>query len=290
MSQRVLIAGCGDIGTRLGHLLVKDGHRVWGVRRNAEHLPGEFTPIAADLSQPLDTAVLPPELSTVYFTAAASERTDSAYQSAYVQGVENLIEALGNQPELKRFIFVSSTSVYAQRGGAWVDEESPTEPDHFTGKRMLEAESKVSASPWNSTCVRFGGIYGAGRERLLKTILSGSAKLKNPEGESTPFYTNRIHQDDCAGLLAHLLVCPDQPEILIGVDNNPAPYNTVLEWMAKECGATLSTEPHANPGRSNKRCMDVQLRELGYEFLYPSFRHGYRPLIAQSIKASSGTE
>ena len=290
MSQRILIAGCGDIGTRLGRLLIKEGHQVWGMRRNPTELPEEFSPIAADVSQPLDPSVLPPELSTVYYTAAASERTDAGYLSAYVHGVDNLISALEGQTKLKRFIFVSSTSVYAQRGGAWVDEDSPTEPDHFTGQRMLEAESRVSSSPWNSTCIRFGGIYGAGRERLLKSVLSGTAKLKDPEGGSTPFYTNRIHQDDCAGVLAHLLDCPNQPGLLNGVDSNPAPYNTVLEWMATECGTSLSTESHSNPGRSNKRCKDVQLRELGYELLYPSFRHGYRPLIAQSIKASSSTE
>ena len=290
MNKRILIAGCGDIGTRLGWLLVKMGHRVWGMRRNAEQLPDEFTPIAADLSQPLDPSVLPPELSTVYFTTAASERSDSGYQSAYVRGVENLIEALGTQPEMKRFIFVSSTSVYAQIGGVWVDEASPTEPSHFTGKRILEAETIVSQSPWSSSCVRFGGIYGPGRERLLKSVQSGNAKLKAPEGEDTPFYTNRIHQDDCAGILAHLLENTTLPAILLGVDNNPAPYNSVIEWMAKECGTPLSTEPHSNPGTTNKRCKDIQLKELGYELLYPSFRHGYQPLIDQSIKGSTPTE
>ena len=290
MSKKILIAGCGDIGSRLGTLLMKDGHQVWAIRRNTDKLPKGFQPIALDLANPIDASLLPNDLCAVYCTIAASEKTDAGYKSAYVDGVENLLAGLAGQTKLERLVFVSSTSVYGQRGGAWVDEESPTDPERFNGQRMLEAENKVSASPWTSTCVRFGGIYGAGRERLLQSVLSGTAKLKDPERGSTPFYTNRIHQDDCAGILACLLESSNPPGILIGVDNNPAPYNTVLSWMADQCGTPLSSEPHANPGSSNKRCKDVQLRELGYELLYPSFRHGYRPLIAQSKEATSNAE
>lgn len=281
MTHRILIAGCGDIGTRLGKLLQQKGHQVWALRRNIDVLPSSFNSIEADLSQPIHPSALPTNLNAVYYTAAASQRSDAGYHQAYVQGLKNLIAGLKPQTTIKRFIFTSSTSVYGQHDGNWIDESAPTTPIHFTGKRMLEAESHVHQSPWDSACVRFGGIYGPGRTYLLRQAAQGNAMLKPNAPGGIPYYTNRIHQDDCAGLLAHLLDSPILPKILNGVDDSPAPYNTVVEWMANQLNISVSTDPHPRPGQANKRLKNLKLHQLGYQLTYPTFRHGYQPMIDQ---------
>ena len=285
MNQRILIAGCGDIGSRLGQILAQNNHDVWALRRHTDLLPPEFHPIGSDLSKPIAAELLPKNLSAVYFTAAATERSDANYKQTYVNGVTHLISALRNQPQIRRFIFISSTSVYGEQDGHWVDEQAPTHPSHFTGKRMLEAENQVHLSPWESCCVRFGGIYGPGRSRLLERAYCGQAKLKDTQ--SAPYYTNRIHQDDCAGILAHLLDTPVLPPLVNGVDDTPAPYNTVMQWLANELGTTLTTESGSSSKSANKRCNNDKLKELGYSLLFPSFQDGYRPMIDSLLNESS---
>src|SRR5690606_24982960 len=101
---------------------------------------------------------------------------------------------------VRRVLFASSTAVYGQDDGSWVDETSPTEPRRFTGRCLLEAEALLAGSGLGFSNVRFAGIYGPGRGRLLSQVLDGSAVFG-----SEPHITNRIHRDDCAGFLQHLI-------------------------------------------------------------------------------------
>jgi nucleoside-diphosphate-sugar epimerase len=119
--MRVLIAGCGYLGSSLGSLLSSEGHTVFGLRRNVSALPPYIHPVRADLSAPLPPAALLPSLDVVY-AASPSDSSKEAYRDVYVKGPLNLLSALASQRGLPRFIFVSSTGVYAQRGGEWVDE------------------------------------------------------------------------------------------------------------------------------------------------------------------------
>ncbi len=280
MTQHVLIAGCGDIGGALGSTLALQGHIVWGLRRRVEALPKALRPLQADLSEPLPAELLSLPFDTVYYTAAATERSDAGYQRAYVDGVRHLIDALADNPSVKRLVFVSSTSVYAQTAGERVDEDSPTTPQHFSGQRMLEAEALIHQSPWESTCLRFGGIYGPERTRLARTVLEGSARLKSPAPNDVPFYTNRIHRDDCVAALAFLLQVPTLPSLLLGVDDAPAPFNEVITWMADTCGLPPPSVVAPSPSATNKRCDNQKLKALGFAFQYPSWREGYGPILA----------
>ena len=120
--MRVLIAGCGYVGSSLGSLLSSEGHSVFGLRRNASALPPDIHPIRAEFSAPLPPAALPPNLDVVVYAASPSGSSKEAYRDVYVNGPLNLLSALAPQRGLHRLIFVSSTEVYAQRGGEWVDE------------------------------------------------------------------------------------------------------------------------------------------------------------------------
>ncbi len=270
--MRVLIAGCGYVGARLAAELVAGGHRVWGLTRHATELPAGVQNVVADLS--VGSLALTTELDAVVFAVAAKAHDEATYRAIYVRGAENLLASLtqaGLAP--KRLIFTSSTAVYAQDDGSWVDEGSPTQPVDFTGRIMLEAERVFATAPYPHVVVRLGGIYGPGRMRLVEEVRSRRAQLQPGVGA----WTNRIHRDDCAGVLAHLLMLDQPDSCYIGVDCEPALRNVVLSWLASELGvAPLSAAAAASSRRpSNKRCSNARLLASGYRFRYPSFREGY---------------
>ena len=281
--MRILIAGCGDVGSHLGIRLEAAGHQVWGLRRDSSSLPNAIQGIDADLGSPNTLSVLPESLDLVYYTAAASgDRSEAGYRKAYVEGLRNVLNAcLSNGSKLKHVFFTSSTSVYGQVGGEDVTESSLTNPQGYSGTVMLEAEQFLAEYEVPGTSVRFGGIYGPGRTYLIRTVADGTARLKSSEEH----YTNRIHRDDCAGFLAYLCSLPAPAPLYLGVDDDPAPYNDVLRFIAAKLGQDVpevSDQPRHDTmrGRSNKRCRNELLRSTGYKLLFPDFREGYSQLIA----------
>ncbi len=161
--MRVLISGCGYVGTSLGLLLASEGCTVFGLRRNTSALPPTIHPINADFSTPLSPDALPETLDAVVHTASPGGSTGEPYKTAYVDGPRNLLSALAPQNALRRFVLVSSTGVYGQKDGEWVDEDSPTEPGSTSGRRLLEGESLVLGGPVPAVVLRLGSIYGPGR-------------------------------------------------------------------------------------------------------------------------------
>ena len=274
--MKILIAGCGYVGSALGMALAEDGHEVYGLRRSPGILPSGINPVAADLSRAIPPGDLPRALDFVFYTVSADGPNDEAYRRAYVDGPRNLLEALPADG-LRRFFFVSSTGVYAQSDGEWVDEDSPTEPDTFSGRRLLEGERTVLDGPFPATVLRLAGIYGPGRIRSL-----GRA-LEVPAEDGPPVYTNRIHRDDCAGALRHLMYLPGPTSLYVGVDHEPADRRTVAEWLAGRRGATPKEKPSGDSRRrTNKRCSNARLLASGYEFRYPTFREGFTALLEEA--------
>jgi nucleoside-diphosphate-sugar epimerase len=279
---RVLIAGCGYVGTALAERLAGEGHVVWGLRRHPEGLPAGVATLAVDLTDPEALEGLPGRLDFIFYTAAADGFTEEAYRAVYVDGLRHLLEALRNQKQQpRRIFFTSSTVVYAQFAGEWVDEASPATPVHFAGLRMVEAERLVLEGPFPATILRLGGIYGPGRAGLIERVRRGEVVC--PEGP--PVYTNRIHRDDCAGALGHLMQTPQTDAVYLGVDHEPAEEETVLRWLAAQLGVSpprthLSADVGLRRRRGNKRCRNAKLLASGYVFRYPTFREGYGALLS----------
>lgn len=277
---RILIAGCGYVGAALGSLLAGEGHAVWGLRRRTELLPSEISPVRANLAEPESLARLPDRLDFIFYTAAADQTTDEAYRMAYGGGMKNLIEVLQHQRQQpRRLFFTSSTAVYAQDQGEWVDEDSPTRPAHFSGKRLLEGESVLLSSPFPATVFRLAGIYGPGRTRLIEWVRRGEAAYR----EDRPVYTNRIHRDDCARALHHLMLLEKPETLYLGVDDEPAPKEEVLRWLAARLGVPVPKADPVAAGRTtgNKRCRNQRLLATGFLFRYPTFREGYTAILEE---------
>lgn len=267
--KRLLIAGCGDIGIRLAGILDRDAWRVSGLRRNTSALPDSIEPLCADLLDPDSLATVDTDWDGVIYQATPGQRDPEAYHRAYVQGLENLLARISTS----RLIFVSSTAVYGQDDGSEVNEYSTTAPAAFNGRILLEAEK--CALDAGGLAVRFSGIYGPGREYLINQVRGGKARCR----EHPPQWTNRIHADDCAGVLAHLLDLDTPDPIYCASDNLPVSRCDVMDWLADRLGV-VRPERENNPSPAQgKRVLNQRLRASGYDFHYPDFRAGYGALL-----------
>lgn len=285
MSKAVsaLIAGCGDVGGRLAVRLRDAGWQVYGMRRSVSELPEGILPVAGDLHQADCPDQWPQgELDYLVYSAAATEHDEPGYRRAYVDGLRHVLSwlrARGQRP--KRLLFVSSSGVYAQVDGGWVDEASPAEARSYSGRIMREAEQLALGGDVPATVVRLTGIYGPGREWLLKQVRMGYRVAVEP-----PLYGNRIHADDAAGLLAFLLQADQAGRTLddcyIGVDDEPAPLHEVVGWLRQQLGVEHWAEDSAVRRSGSKRCSNARARALGWSPQYPSFREGYAAVLRRN--------
>ncbi|RRW05518.1 NAD-dependent epimerase/dehydratase family protein [Stutzerimonas stutzeri] len=275
----VLIAGCGDVGSRLGLQLGRDGWRVYGLRRNAAELPVPILPVKGDLTDPTCPRCWPNGgVDYLVYAASATEHDEAGYRQAYVEGLRNVLRWLRqHEQQPRRLLFVSSTGVYAQRDGEWIDEDSPTEPTGFTGQVMLEAEQLALGCGLPATCVRMGGLYDPSRPWLQNQVRAGLRVERDP-----PQYSNRIHRDDAAALLAFLLQADASGTALqpcyLGVDDEPAPLHEVVDWLRERLGVTRWAEQSMTRRAGSKRCSNARARALGWKPRFASYRDGYAAL------------
>ncbi len=285
---RIVIAGCGYVGTALGLELADDGHEVFGLRRDPSRLPQRIEPLAVDLSRRESTLLLPERLDFAVYCVSPDSGSEADYRAAYLDGLERFLRNLKDQGEEPRRIFLaSSTSVYAQHRGEWVDEQTAARPARTTGETLVFAERLLLASGFDATVVRFGGIYGPERTRLITRVERGEAVLT---GE--PHFTNRIHRDDAAGILHHLMSRGSPHKLYLGVDCEPADEADVLCFLAEELGVeppgTLAPhEPRPQRRAGSKRCRNDRIRSEGYEFRHPTYREGYPEILGAYLAERS---
>lgn len=295
---RILIAGCGEVGVALGAMLFARGHEVWGLRRDGTKQMSPLRVVQADLASPASLQAIPEALDFVFYLASADCASDASYSTTYVRNLQNLLDVLHARSEKPSCIFyASSTSVYAQANDEWIDEDSPTQPEHFAGKRLLEGEALLHASNFPFCIVRFSGIYSVKKRALFERVLHGEVE----QVEHSP-YTNRIHLDDCAGVLAFLVDLPKPAQLYLASDSEPARRSDVEKWLVSEIERrkniqnnfvsnyesadkikTAATDLVHTPRRrsSSKRCSNLRLKKAGYVFRYPSFREGYAAILDQ---------
>ena len=269
--RKVLIAGYGDLGQRMSIPLTDMGYQVWGLNRNPSNISPPVIPLEGDLTAPYLQEILPPDIDLFIYLATPSSREETAYRKTYIDGLSNLLRVLHESPHpIERFLFSSSTSVYGQNRGEWIDEESETSPSNFRGKILIEAESRVRQSPLPGQIARIGGLYGLNPPRWL---LHHEKPTICPE-PFNPSFTNRIHRDDAATALVHLLTRPLDRSTYLLVDCQPTQAGEIDRWVRLQKDLPQAAPTPQNTGKSGKRCSNRRLLESGFRFRYPTYREG----------------
>jgi nucleoside-diphosphate-sugar epimerase len=270
---RVLVAGSGDLGSRIARGLKEAGAEVARIARRER--PDEPDVLALDLARPVGASIRG-EFDLLVHCLSPSSRDEAGYRAVYVDAQRNLLDAV---PRASRMLFVSSTAVYGEHGGDWVDEDSPCRPGGFNGRVLREAETLALSCGREALVLRLGGIYGPGREMLLRRVRSGAPLVVS----DPPLYTNRIHVDDAAAATLHL-VRQGARGIFNVVDDAPAPQAEVLDWLADQLGLPRLARTAGAAATDNKRVANARLHASGFAPRYPDYRAGYAESLAEGVR------
>lgn len=289
--MRVAILGCGYVGLELGRQLTPD-HDVVGVRRSEAGCTAieraGFEAVRADVTSETDLEDVP-DADVLVFAASSGGRDAEAAREIYVDGLRTAIEQFGGRETVPdRLIYTSSTGVYGDFDGEWVDEDTPIEPTTEKTNVLAEAErvAREATSEYGmvGTVARFAGLYGPERYRLERYL----------DGPVTAGYLNMVHRDDAAGAVRYVIESDAaRDEVVLVVDDEPVEKWTFADWLADECDVErperrtkadrLAEGDLSAAARRRietaKRCSNAKLRDLGYEFVYPTYREGYRPAL-----------
>jgi nucleoside-diphosphate-sugar epimerase len=278
----LLIAGCGDLGMRVAQRVLQNPtNLVWGLKRtrpdDQENTLG-FTWFKADLSNPESMKDLPAGITHILFSAAPHVRTESDYRAVYFDGLRNVVQNAYSSA-LKRVLFISSTAVYGDHGDEWVNEDTPVNPKNFNGRVLLEAEQWLSTfgreHALTTLSLRLSGIYGPGRIALLEKLKLGQVGAPS----SAAHWSNRIHIDDAAAAVVHLMGFEHPQSTYLITDSTPLPMRTLYEALAQQVGGPVPPVSESPAFVGSKRLSNARIRETGFVFQWPDSRDGYRDII-----------
>ena len=285
---KTLIVGCGYLGRRVARLLTDRGDRVFGTTRSLgraiELSRLGIEAVVADVMVPDSLARLP-EVDRVLYCVGFDRSEGVPIRTVYVDGLRHalghLIERAGS------LVHASSTGVFGQDDGGWVDEDSPAEPRTESGRACLEAEGVVRSyeaeGQLPATILRFSGLYGPGRIMLREKLLEAHPIVGDPEK-----YLNLVHVDDAARVAVAALDQGRAGALYLVSDDRPAPRR---EFYTLAAGALNASAPRFQPpqpgspkaGReeSNKRVSNARMHaDLGVTLAYPDITSGVPAALA----------
>ncbi|KAA1394461.1 SDR family NAD(P)-dependent oxidoreductase [Aeromicrobium ginsengisoli] len=269
-----MLVGCGDLGGDVGQRLAARGHAVLALRRRAELVPQPLRGLSVDLTR--EQPDLPPlDLAYLVVALTARPRTEENYRATYVEGMTRALDALAASGQVpRRAVLVSSTGVFGDLDPAVLADESTTpRPADGPARMLLEAERVFSDRVPGGTVLRLSGLYGHGSTRLVDQVRAGTVTDPNR-------WTNRIHRDDAAAAVVHLLTRDTPPEPLyVGTDDEPALLGDVAAHLAAQMGAPAPPSADAALGHG-KRFTNARLRASGWAPSFPTYREGYAGLSA----------
>jgi nucleoside-diphosphate-sugar epimerase len=280
------LIGFGDLAQRLAPQLLAAGWQIRGLRRSPADFPG-VEMLKGDCRNPEVVAAALADQDLVIITLTPAAFTPEAYKHAYVDSAEAICAALKSRKDKgeslpRHLIWVSSTSVYGAGKGEWVNEHSETNPGSFSGRCLLEAEQLLAAACVPVTIVRFSGIYGGDSTRMLDQVRAGHCAAAEPVQ-----WSNRIHREDCVGVLRHLATLLEQGKrlapVYLATDCEPVPLHEVHRWLAQRLQIPFKVVEGRSVTRGNRRCSNQLLLASGYQFTYPTFREGYAQPVACSL-------
>jgi nucleoside-diphosphate-sugar epimerase len=294
--NRTLIFGYGYLGQRVARLAKVSGDSVFATTRSPQKMESiekeGFQPLKCDWTDRRAICQCIAELGKLnrILVAVAYDRHGNAdRESAMVGGLANLIDALktgeGDHKDCK-ICYISTTGVYHQTGGVWVDETSPTRPTRDGGKAHLRAEALLRRQ-WGSAeyrILRLSGIYGPGRVPRAADVIAGRPIASPADG-----YLNLIHVEDAAAaVMAAWQLRSDQGRHTYVIsDDHPVIRRQFYEQIASQCGAKSPTfvDPASDSSvrfrsETNKRVWNRRMKhELGLKLQFPTYREGLKDVL-----------
>jgi nucleoside-diphosphate-sugar epimerase len=274
---RVVIVGCGFLGEVAADLFSRGDWEVLGICARPDSVRAlsakRYELRALDITEPfgVDPAWHHPD--ALVHCAGPQEATAESYRLVYVEGLENALRAFAP----RQLLFTSSTSVYAQTDGSWVDETSETRPNRATGRILLEAEAIALNA--GGLVTRLSGLYGPGRSVLMRKFLAGQAVL---EGDGTR-WVNQIHREDAARAIVQLIRQLPTPGVYNVTDSTPATQFQVYSWLAEHFHRPLPSygpmDLQRKRGWTNKRVSNARLRKTNWQPLFPAYRDAIATLM-----------
>ena len=283
--MRKLVIGCGYLGRRVAEAWLQDGHRVAALTRSPRHAErfrkSGIKPVLGDVTDEQTLSALPPA-DTVLYAVGYDRRGEQSQREIYVAGLQNVLDEVA--PRLGRLLYVSSTSVYGQIDGRWVDESTECNPTSSNGRVCLDAEQVVwrhfpaadATTQRGANVLRLAGLYGPGRLlQRVESLKAGAVLAGNPDA-----YLNLIHVDDAVRAIIACQSHGHPGQTYLVCDDRPRARREYYDTLATLVGAPTPTFGPAAGSEPrlkglNKRCSNRRLREeLGVELAYPTIETG----------------
>jgi len=280
-NKKLLVIGCGKLGQKLGLLAKKTPLDLLGFKRKKI----TSTNIRIEQQDIFDKSffdkvkIHSPDF--ILYSLSADEQSEKSYRRNYVEGLKQVIKSIKYINNFQHLFFVSSTSVYGDNNDQFIDEFSETSPKNFRGSILLEAENLLNTVKFNSTILRLSGIYGSGRNYMIKL---------SQDAESWPKvdrWTNRINEDDAANFIIFLLNQCLQGEIpeklYLLSDKEPVTLFRLLNWIRQNLNLKNKINITSDP-ILGKRLRSSIIPSLKFEYKYPTYKQGYKELIQEAKK------
>lgn len=273
-TQNLLIIGQGDIGLPVTNKLAQDGFNVTGLARRERHhydlhdsakfLQADALTLSAEQLQ---------DFTAIAIIVTPDEYSTSGYHDSYLAISQHLATLADQLPNLTRVVFISSTGVYGQDNGAWIDENTAhVTPEREASQVILQAEQVLQQGFGNRTVIiRPSGIYG--RERLMRLR---KAREEQKEPVAAAHWSNRIMDRDLVTIIANVMTIDAPKPLYIATDYAPVTTFELSTWLSEQ----IDTGPPAIDDNkiavTGKRLhSNIPLAWLGY----PDWQAGYRDIL-----------
>ncbi|EAR07973.1 hypothetical protein [Reinekea blandensis] len=266
MSEKLVLAGAGQLNRRIAQRWLRNGS-VEAMRLSTPEPALGFNQVQVDLAQ----SYWPDLAADILVVALASrgERTLENYRRTYLAPLQRLHESLPQWRHCpSRVLVVSSSRVYGEDAGGIIDDNSQASAGDERAEILLEMEALAQSLPTTVTIARLSGIYGPGRDWLKRRALTAEADSYADK------WTNRIHIDDAAAAIVHLLQVESPRSHYIVSDCEPQTLTTMFNLFRKQEGLPLFDL--SAPPQRGKRLSPMALADSGFEWQYPTaFSGGY---------------
>lgn len=273
-TQNLLIIGQGDIGLPVTNKLAQDGFNVTGLARrerhhyaldaNAKFLQADALTLSAEQLQ---------DFTAIAIIVTPDEYSTSGYHDSYLAITQHLATLADKLTNLTRVVFISSTGVYGQDNGAWIDENiAPVTPEREASQVILQAEQVLQQSfAAKAIIIRPSGIYG--RERLMRLR---KAQEKQKEPVAAEHWSNRIMDRDLVTIIVNAMIIGTPKPLYIATDYAPVTTFELSTWLSEQINAVSPTLDDNKTAVTGKRLhSNIPLAWLDY----PDWQAGYRDIL-----------